>query len=468
MVSLQFILLALLAIPSSANPAPQRKLACTNPKVKSFSSSAHKVASKQVKTFCSSYLRYRHKTRTVTETHTWDDWEYTTVYSGTGTLVLQETASATGTWIHTQTVGVFPDLKKRHVPEKREPAYAPPPAPTKRITADRQGKALGYPASVVSGACSCLVKPPTTKTTTTTSPLRRITEWVTVSEYAATTTTTTTTTDTHYSYTTEEHTKTYANPTDCGTPAQPTFFVQLREADVSRTDGYNNFYLSVMQSSGAGQPNVTSDKKRAVLVYLEASTGYLRTVDGGLYLNNDPYSPLTLLRFHSKAWLDAREWRYNVCKIVQAGKEDELTRITAVSSRILGRIAIHAALHPSCDGKINMLDRAEPTTFADLWPSIASYFGLVGVAPSGDGSALPPSEYIETHKHLFRENEKPCAIKAGVGAGRKQLDSVGWWLTFDRQLSAGRLREVGFAEERDPAEGWTEAFDTFREAGIIP
>ncbi|KAF5660141.1 hypothetical protein FHETE_9114 [Fusarium heterosporum] len=139
-------------------------------------------------------------------------------------------------------------------------------------------------------------------------------------------------------------------------------------------------------------------------------------------------------------------------------------RFTPVSSHILGRIAIHAALSASCSGKIvNMLDHAEPTTFAELWPSIASFFGLVGVAPSGDSSMQPPSEYIETHRHLLGEHGR----KSGVGAGSKQLDSAGWWLTFDRQLSAERLREVKFVEERDPVEGWIEAFYEFREAGII-
>ncbi|KAM0289009.1 hypothetical protein ACHAO9_006518 [Fusarium lateritium] len=139
-------------------------------------------------------------------------------------------------------------------------------------------------------------------------------------------------------------------------------------------------------------------------------------------------------------------------------------RFTPVSSRILGRIAIHAALNSSCSGKIiNMLDRAEPTTFAELWPSIASFFGLVGTAPSGDTNMPPPSEYIETHRHLLGEHGR----KSGVGAGSKQLDSAGWWLTFDRQLSAERLREMGFEEERDVAEGWIKAFGEFREAGII-
>ncbi|WAO87245.1 Hypothetical protein NCS54_00454900 [Fusarium falciforme] len=144
-------------------------------------------------------------------------------------------------------------------------------------------------------------------------------------------------------------------------------------------------------------------------------------------------------------------------------------RFTPVASHILGRIAVHAALNPvSCGSRIiNMLDRTKPTTFAELWPSIASFFGLIGVAPSADITPQPPSEYIEKHKHLFSENGMPNAISAGVGAGSKQLDSVGWWLTFDRQLSAERLRQVGFLEEREPVRGWTEAFERFRSAGII-
>ncbi|KAM0298070.1 hypothetical protein ACHAPM_008766 [Fusarium culmorum] len=150
--------------------------------------------------------------------------------------------------------------------------------------------------------------------------------------------------------------------------------------------------------------------------------------------------------------------------VFPGNKEAYNARFTSVSSSILGRIAIHAALNPSsCGGKIiNMLDRAEPTTFAEAWPRIASFFGLVGVAP-GDAEGQRPSEYIETHGHLLGEFGKT----AGVGAGRKQLDSVGWWLTFDRQLSAERLRSVGFNEEQDPSVGWIKAFSKFRDAGII-
>lgn len=111
---------------------------------------------------------------------------------------------------------------------------------------------------------------------------------------------------------------------------------------------------------------------------------------------------------------------------------------------------------------INVADSAAPSTYEELWPRIAAWFNLRGAGP-GD---IKPSEYITTHKHLF-EQKAPKALTCGVGAGAKQLDAVGWWLTFDRQLSVDRLRGVGFGDERDPAEGWIEAFERLRAAKII-
>ncbi|KAL3465720.1 hypothetical protein BJX64DRAFT_252317 [Aspergillus heterothallicus] len=145
---------------------------------------------------------------------------------------------------------------------------------------------------------------------------------------------------------------------------------------------------------------------------------------------------------------------------------------TPVSGRMLGRIAIHAALNPErCAGKvINMLDQDAPIAASDIWPAVAGWFGLKGVGPRScrnEEKALKPSEYIEKYRHVFSEKGKPKALSCGVGAGHKQLDSVGWWLEFDRQFSAERLRSVGFSEQRNPAEGWIEAFEGFRKAGII-
>ena len=138
---------------------------------------------------------------------------------------------------------------------------------------------------------------------------------------------------------------------------------------------------------------------------------------------------------------------------------------------MLGRIAIHAALHPEkCDGKVvNMLDTERPTTFRELWAEMASWFGLEGVGPVGDDGVgdLKPGEYVTKHKNKFEDHQRPKAVHGGVGAGSTQLDAVGYWLTFDRQLSDERLRAAGFEERREAIDGWIEAFEQFRAAGLI-
>lgn len=94
---------------------------------------------------------------------------------------------------------------------------------------------------------------------------------------------------------------------------------------------------------------------------------------------------------------------------------------TPMSSRMLGRIAIHAAVNPDKCGRkiINMVDCTQPTTFGQLWPAIASWFGLVGVGPFADNTGKAPGDYIEDHKHIFGEKGRPNALSAGVGAGHK-------------------------------------------------
>lgn len=147
---------------------------------------------------------------------------------------------------------------------------------------------------------------------------------------------------------------------------------------------------------------------------------------------------------------------------------------------------IYASLHPeTCGGGrlFNIADNETPSTYGDLWPHLARWFGLVGVGPAegsqtaddkllGVGelpttSTLAPGEYVAKYKEVFGQHGRASAVSGGVGAGSRQLDSVGYWLTFDRQLSLAKLRETGFEGDKDHVQGWLEAFKMFREAGLI-
>ncbi|GFN18552.1 SDR family oxidoreductase [Aspergillus tubingensis] len=158
-----------------------------------------------------------------------------------------------------------------------------------------------------------------------------------------------------------------------------------------------------------------------------------------------------------------------------------------VSSSRLARFMIFASLHPEMcgDGRLfNVADRATPCTYGSLWPRLAEWFGLVSVPPIEPApetehntlkvgevperaSNLAPGEYITKYRDIFTKNGCPRAVTGGVGVGYRQLDSVGYWLTFDRQLSVERLRDTGFEGDQDPVEGWLESFAMFRRAGLI-
>lgn len=147
---------------------------------------------------------------------------------------------------------------------------------------------------------------------------------------------------------------------------------------------------------------------------------------------------------------------------------------------------IYASLHPdTCGGGqlFNVADNEVPCTYGELWPRLASWFGLVGTGPvensqaeagslavselPHDDEALAPGEYIARYNDVFAQHGQEKAVGGGVSAGRRQLDSVGYWLTFDRQLSLEKLRKTGFKADKDPLEGWMQSFEMFRKAGLI-
>ena len=102
------------------------------------------------------------------------------------------------------------------------------------------------------------------------------------------------------------------------------------------------------------------------------------------------------------------------------------------------------------------------------WPALAKYFGLEGVGPvdddDGKASVLKPGEYTEKHRRVLEER----GVKGNEVFAAEFLDSYGYYLDFDRQLSLDKAREAGFEEEIDPKLSWFKAFDRLRKAGMIP
>ncbi|KAH7171443.1 hypothetical protein EDB81DRAFT_778481 [Dactylonectria macrodidyma] len=371
MVLLQSFLISLLALPLvSANPLFERKLDCSKPKpqVKSFTKTAKSVAGTQISSFCSSYLKYKTKTKTVVETYTYTDVvdEFTT--DGTVTYLTYATTYESATETVSRTIAVYDGVKKRDAAATPTITLNPTAAPAqitdapayddaeweegedegededegdeqeeldllgihgraipkkKKLKADSRGCVLGFKPKIVREACRCLVKKP--KPTTETSYFAILkTTTVTYTIPSAVAWTTTTETLHSYSYISSISTVTYRKPTNCGTQAQPTFFVQMRDVNRTSTDQWDNTYIGV--SDGNDWTYIVGEvsKSHAVLVTVEPGTNYLREVQNGRYLNTDSFNDFQLVHFNTKSYIEERGYHHIACSIAKVGNEREL------------------------------------------------------------------------------------------------------------------------------------------------
>ncbi|CAO1602992.1 MAG: hypothetical protein LQ349_005949 [Xanthoria aureola] len=135
------------------------------------------------------------------------------------------------------------------------------------------------------------------------------------------------------------------------------------------------------------------------------------------------------------------------------------------SADIIGKLAIWTSLHPAEAGGgriFNIADQAKPESMKDRWPRLAAYFGLQGVAPA-EGKAIKPSEYI----NRYQGEAGKLGVKSSPVFQGEFLDSYGYYLDFDRQLSLEKVRQAGFTEEMDPNASWFRAFGRLKEARMI-
>jgi hypothetical protein len=140
---------------------------------------------------------------------------------------------------------------------------------------------------------------------------------------------------------------------------------------------------------------------------------------------------------------------------------------TETSASLLASVAIHASLHPEQfrERIFNVADSAKAESMRERWPQIVGWFGLKGIGPLEAASAgdKKPSEFIKENEQKLEE----AGVKGVDIWNAGQLDSYGYWLTFDRHLSLNRLMDAGFEEERRPEQGWWDAFEMFKKAGMI-
>ncbi|KAK7049975.1 hypothetical protein VNI00_005406 [Paramarasmius palmivorus] len=135
------------------------------------------------------------------------------------------------------------------------------------------------------------------------------------------------------------------------------------------------------------------------------------------------------------------------------------------SAEIVAKVSIWASLNrDKTSGQCyNIADQAEPSTMKELWPVLADHFGLKGVGPTGDMDSMKPREYIQQHSDVLEK----LGIQADQAWGMWQMDGIGYYLTFDRQLSLEKVRAAGFQEERDTKNSWIKAVEKMKDMGLL-
>ncbi|KAF2146173.1 uncharacterized protein K452DRAFT_263800 [Aplosporella prunicola CBS 121167] len=137
---------------------------------------------------------------------------------------------------------------------------------------------------------------------------------------------------------------------------------------------------------------------------------------------------------------------------------------------ILSKMEIYAALNPDkCgNGGVFNVGDGKTVSWAQVWPRLCEYFGLVGTGPVKSSKSM--QDFVKEHRHAWAASVDKYGVSADV------VDKQGWGHThfmvvdfdFDRQYDLTRSREVGFTEEIDTVEGYFQAWERMRSAKILP
>ena len=137
---------------------------------------------------------------------------------------------------------------------------------------------------------------------------------------------------------------------------------------------------------------------------------------------------------------------------------------------ILSKMEIFAALNRdrcSHGSSFNVAD-GHAVSWAQVWPGICAYFGLVGDGP-GD-QVVKVQQFVSDHQETWKQLANDRGLRAG------SIADFNWPFVhfmmvefdFDRQYSLDAARSVGFKEFIETVQGYRCAFDRMAKAKLIP
>ncbi|KAJ6071136.1 hypothetical protein N7499_009150 [Penicillium canescens] len=146
------------------------------------------------------------------------------------------------------------------------------------------------------------------------------------------------------------------------------------------------------------------------------------------------------------------------------------TRHSDTFQDILAKMEIYASLNrEKCpNGSTFNCGDGQPVSWAQVWPGICSYFGLVGTEP--DGKQKTMQDFVHANLTVWNRLVEAHGLKRGL------IESQNWGhahfmlvdFDFDREYSLDAARSVGFNEYIDTVKGYHITFDRMVDAKFIP
>ncbi|PKX88888.1 uncharacterized protein P174DRAFT_516131 [Aspergillus novofumigatus IBT 16806] len=143
----------------------------------------------------------------------------------------------------------------------------------------------------------------------------------------------------------------------------------------------------------------------------------------------------------------------------------------ARASDILSQLEIYVALHrEKCvnGSSFNAAD-GQTVSWAQIWPGLCAYFGLVGCEPQ-NGSQTSMEDFVNGHMDQWKRLAEVHGLKSDT------VENQNWGHThfmlvdfdFNREYSLEKARSIGFTESTDTVEGYKIVFDRMVTAKLIP
>ncbi|PLB54866.1 hypothetical protein P170DRAFT_460875 [Aspergillus steynii IBT 23096] len=136
---------------------------------------------------------------------------------------------------------------------------------------------------------------------------------------------------------------------------------------------------------------------------------------------------------------------------------------------ILSKMEIYAALNrDKCpNGSAFNVADGDVVSWAQVWPGLCSYFGLVGVEPQGERKI---EDFVRENQGAWNHLAEVHGLKTG------SLETYNWPFVhfmmadfdFNREYSLDAARSIGFTESIDTVEGYRVTFDRMVDAKLIP